>query len=201
MPLYKTLCLLLLFALISACTVTKPVQISVDEAQNQQQLAKLKRWQIEGRMAFKSDDEKFSATLNWQQNDTQYDIKLSSFIGTSLLHMYGEPGAVSLETDDKTYHDSDASVLIYSITGWNIPVERLSGWLKGQIELDDKVRLSAAGLPMEFVPDCLNCGDWKIAYKNFKQINSVWLPHQIELSNTFKLNNKIKIRINQWKIN
>lgn len=161
----------------------------------------MQQWQIEGRMAFKSRDEKFSANLNWQQVSAKYDIKLTSFIGTSIMHMQGEPGAVQLTADGQDYQDSDASLLIASITGWNIPVEQLPAWLKGQVSKQDRVIFSPEGLLQQLKPSCALCDDWAITYSAYKQVKDVWLPHQIQLNNLNQTDNQIKIRINQWQLN
>ena len=204
MSLPKSLLLFVLLLLLGACSTTrpiKPVAGSIDQAQHQARLAKLQQWKIEGRMAFKNSAEKFSANLNWQQDASQYDIRLTSFIGTSLMHMQGEPGTVLLQADDQNYQDSDASRLIASITGWNIPVEQLPAWLKGQFSQHDGVEYSAEGLLQQLQPRCENCDAWAITYSAYKQVDEVWLPHQIQLNNLAQANNLIKIRINQWTLN
>ena len=204
MSLSRTLLLFLLIAVLGACSTTKsrlPAQGSLNQAQHQLDLAQLQNWQVEGRMAFKSSQEKFSANINWRQDKDQYDIKLTTFIGTSIMHMQGQPGLVKLEADDKSYQDSDASVLIHSITGWNIPVENLAAWLKGQVEMKDRVVFSSEGLLQELLPRCIDCQHWKIEYSAYKQVDSYWLPHQIKLNNLVQSDNQIKIRIKQWKLN
>jgi outer membrane lipoprotein LolB len=204
MSLPKSLLLLLLIMLLGACSTTRPIKPepgSINEIQHQLSLSQLQHWQIEGRMAFKSSDEKFSANLNWQQDSAQYDIKLTSFIGTSIMRMQGEPGAVQLEADGKNYQDSDASLLIASITGWNIPVEQLPAWLKGQVDKQDRVVFSNEGLLQQLSPQCAKCDAWAITYSAYKQVKDIWLPHQIQLNNLNQPNNLIKIRINQWQLN
>jgi outer membrane lipoprotein LolB len=204
MPLPKFLLLLLFIVMLGACSTTRPIKPlpgSINEAQHQLTLAQIQHWQVEGRIAFKSSDEKFSANLNWQQDAAHYDIKLSSFIGTSIMHMQGKPGEVLLQADDHSYQDSDASRLITSVTGWNIPVEQLPAWLKGQVNKHDRVIFSKEGLLQQLRPQCKKCDAWSITYSAYKQVDEIWLPHQIQLNNLNQANNLIKIRINQWKLN
>jgi outer membrane lipoprotein LolB len=204
MSLPKSLLLLLFILLLGACSTTrhsKPEAGSINEAQHQLALSRMQHWKIDGRLAFKSTAEKFSANLNWQQHAGRYEIKLTSFIGTSIMHMQGEPGAVLLEADDQRYQDSDASQLIASITGWNIPVEQLPAWLKGQVDEQDRVIFSREGLLQQLLPRCGQCDAWAISYSAYKQVDEIWLPHQIQLNNLNQADNLIKIRINQWTLN
>lgn len=207
--------LFLLLTLITACTAP-PTQLGKVDTNVQQRLEQLTHWTITGRFAFKSSEEKFSANMNWQQQDQAYDFRLSSFIGTTLMHMQGQPGAVTLIVDDKTYKDTDAAALIGRITGWNIPLNKLADWAKGQIDQDDRVQFDPQGLVKELIPGCTHScpqasNQWQLSYGAFKlykfdhnndnavqRPQAYWLPHVINLQHRQIPTNQIKIRINQW---
>lgn len=197
-PLFRLLlCLGVVY--LTGCTTTQLPQQEIDRQQHQIQLNQLNHWIVKGRLAFKSPDEKFSAYLNWQQQQDSYSLNLNSFIGTSLMKMEGYPGYSKLQADDNIYTDTNASLLIKRITGWNIPVEKLALWVKGQYEKQDHVDVDEYGLVQVLQPKCKDCQQWRLTYSKYKLIDDIWLPHQIELNNTAQTGNQIKIRINSWQ--
>ncbi len=196
-PLKIGLALLMIF--LFGCTSTQVPQQEIDRQAHQSKLADYDHWVMKGRMAFKSPEEKFSAYMNWEQQEQVFQLNLNSFIGTSLMQMEGYPGFAKLEADDKVYTDKNASLLIKRITGWNIPVEKLALWVKGQVEEEDNVTVDQFGLVTSLEPQCENCTRWRLDYSKYKLVNDLWLPHQIELQNMTQKENQIKIRISSWQ--
>jgi len=194
---YK-LILSLAFVYLTGCSTTQVPQQEIDRQQHQLKLSQFNHWNVKGRLAFKSPDEKFSAYINWEQQQDNYSLNLNSFIGTSLMKMEGYPGYASLKADDNVYTDTNASHLINRITGWNIPVEKLALWVKGQYEMQDSVTVDEYGLAQTLQPKCNDCQQWRLDFSKYKLVNEIWLPHQIVLNNTKKTDNQIKIRINSW---
>jgi outer membrane lipoprotein LolB len=184
------------FALIGCATQQTPLS-AIDEVAHQQVLAKLENWQIKGKMGLKSPDKKQSANFRWQQKTDQYQLNLTSIIGTSLLSVRGNKGSVRLTIDDNSYQDTDPSQLIKRMTGWQIPVKGIQSWVKGQYNPADKVRLSEQGWLTQMQPACDNCKNWLINYAHYKLVDNVWLPHQIKLHNNTN-NSQLIIRVNTW---
>jgi outer membrane lipoprotein LolB len=186
--------------LIAGCATPIRENQSVDSHRHQQRLATLTDWKIRGRLAFKSPEDKVSAYLRWHQQKQEFDLKLTTFIGTTIMTMQGQPGYVQLETDEQIYSDLSASRLIYKVTGWNIPVEKLALWVKGQHTDKDNVIYDDQGLIRSLTAKCRSCAPWTLLYSGYKQVDDVWLPQNIELRNTRDPNNQIKIKISTWQI-
>lgn len=184
---------------LAACTSTEIPKQQINQAQHQAQLAHYSDWRLKGKLAFKSETEKFSAYINWQQRLQTFALSLNSFIGTNLMRMQGKPGFAELEADDNTYTDSDASRLILRVTGWNIPVQKMSMWVKGQHEPQDNVTYDSHGLVSQLRPSCDDCQQWLITYGNYQRVDNMWLPHDLALLNTDNEKNQIKIRIDKWQ--
>jgi outer membrane lipoprotein LolB len=202
-----TICLVVL---LSACTSVPHKPIGIDNTEHQQQLSQLQNWQIKGRLGFKSPEKKFSASLNWQQNAENYQLTLNSILSIFSLEMHGRENFVHLNMDGKHYEDTDASLLLRRITGWQIPVKHFPSWIKGQTKPDDIVINSPEGWVQQIQPQCVACDGWIINYSNYKLaedriINSatkisnksLWLPHKIVLNNPLN-QSKIIIRVNSW---
>lgn len=185
--------------LLAGCATPTRVNESINSQLHQQQLATLTHWKIKGRLAFKSPDEKVSAYLNWQQQDQSYELTLNTFIGTNIMKMEGHPGFAMLEADDQTFTDQNASRLIKRVTGWNIPVDKLALWVKGQHTEQDNAVFNENGLLAAVTAKCKSCAPWQLTYSKYKQVNSVWLPHMVVLDNTDDERNQIKIKISSWR--
>ncbi|MCC2616021.1 lipoprotein insertase outer membrane protein LolB [Aestuariibacter halophilus] len=189
----------LVINLLAACAQRPPPQV-LDQPLHQQQLASIINWQLNGRLAFKSPEDKFSATLNWQQQNQQFELALTSFIGSTLMEMSGQPGLVTLDVDDQRYLDSNASALLRRITGWQIPVNQLPQWIKGQALANDMVEYDEFGRIQRLLPGCSECAQWEIRYNGFQRVGEVWLPGDIRLVNLDDPRNSIKIRVNEWRM-
>ncbi|GAC22316.1 lipoprotein insertase outer membrane protein LolB [Paraglaciecola arctica] len=189
---------ILIFYLAGCATPPKPT-VSLNSAAHQLSLEQQDHWLIKGKLGFKSPEKKQSANFRWQQTQDQYQLNMTSIIGTSLLNMRGDDEGVTLVADDETYQDADASHLIWRVTGWQIPVEKLRFWIKGQHQNKDQVITSEQGWVSQLQPICDNCENWLINYDNYKLVDKVWLPHKVVLNNSLN-NSQLLIRINTWDL-
>lgn len=185
--------------ILFGCATPPPPQVNLNASVHQTSLEELERWSIKGKLGFKSPEKKQSANFRWQQTPQQFQLNMTSVIGTSLVNMKGDENLVSLVADDETYQDTDASRLIWRVTGWQIPVEKLRFWIKGQHQRADLVEISEQGWVNQLQPNCDNCENWLINYDNYKLVEQTWLPHKVVLHN--KINNsQLIIRVNTWNL-
>jgi outer membrane lipoprotein LolB len=195
----QILFILILTFFLAGCATPPQPTVGLNSDIHQLLLKQQDNWLIKGKLGFKNPERKQSADFRWQQTQQQYQLNLNSIIGTSLLNMKGDEKGATLTTDDKTYQNSDPSYLIWQVTGWQIPVEKLRFWIKGQHRSKDKVKTSEQGWINQLQPICDNCKNWLINYDNYKLVNNVWLPHKVVLHNSVD-NNQLLIRINEWEL-
>jgi outer membrane lipoprotein LolB len=195
----QTLSVLILILFLAGCATSPQPIVSLNSSAHQLSLKQQDHWLIKGKLGFKSPEKKQSANFRWQQIQQQYQLNMTSIIGTSLLNMKGDEEGVTLITDDETYQDSDPSYLIWRVTGWQIPVEKLRFWIKGQHQRNDKVMTSEQGWVSQLQPICNNCENWLINYDNYKLVDEVWLPHKVVLDNSLN-NSQLLIRVNKWDL-
>ena len=195
----QTLSTLILIIFLASCATPPQSTINLNSAAHQLSLEQQGHWLIKGKLGFKSPEKKQSANFRWQQTQQQYQLNLTSIIGTSLLNMKGNEQSATLITDDETYHDSDPSHLIWRVTGWQIPVEKLRFWIKGQHQKNDQVLTSEQGWVSQLQPVCTNCENWIINYDNYKLVNDIWLPYKVVLNNRLN-NSQLLIRVNKWDL-
>jgi len=195
----QTLPAFILILLLTSCATPSKQTVSLNSSSHQLSLKQQEHWSIKGKLGFKSPDKKQSANFRWQQTQQQYQLNLTSIIGTSLLKMQGNEEVATLVADDETYQDSDPSHLIWRVTGWQIPVEKMRFWIKGQHQNNDKVITSEQGWVSQLQPICNNCKNWLINYDNYKLIDNIWLPHKVVLRNKSN-NSQLLVRINAWDL-
>jgi outer membrane lipoprotein LolB len=195
----QTLSALILIFFLTGCATFPQPTVQLNSTVHQISLDQEEHWLIKGKIGFSSPEKKQSANFRWQQAQQQYQLNMTSIIGTSILKMQGDEQSVTLVTDDETYQDSDPGHLIWRVTGWQIPVEKLRFWIKGQHQKHDKVIISEQGWVTQLQPNCNNCKNWIINYDNYKLIDKIWLPHKVVLNDSLN-NSQLLIRINQWDL-
>ena len=100
---------------------------------------------LTGKLAVRQPGDSGSAVINrWTQNDEHYELALSSsFLGMGSTRLEGSPGFIELELPDgETYASSDPQGLIYSATGWELPIDALVWWIRGLPSPDGNYRLA-----------------------------------------------------------
>ncbi|WP_192954816.1 lipoprotein insertase outer membrane protein LolB [Gallaecimonas mangrovi] len=181
----KTLLLLLASVLLSAC-------VSHPKATWPAPDKPLDHYEVTGKVAILTDKSRDSANLYWQQDEKDYYLQLTTFLGTQVLAMESKAGQVSLTNRNGTYHDTDAQRLLYRLSGWQIPVNDLPQWLKGnagaqgQIVAKDKQGRIAT----------LQSQGWTIQYQGWSRQGGRELPTKLDLR---KDNIRIKLQIDQWQ--
>lgn len=197
----KFIAAFLVSLIVASCASPPPSKVELNSQQHQQQLSELQDWQITGKIGFKSPEQKpKSASLSWVQKQQAYRLSLNTTFGISILSLQGTPQWATLNADDQTYSGTNASELIWQISGWTLPVEQLSTWIKGQSLKTDKVRLSEQGWIVELQPRCASCRGWQLNYSDYQFVNHLWLPHKIRLSHQLK-HVQVTIKVNSWTTN
>ncbi|WP_249328019.1 lipoprotein insertase outer membrane protein LolB [Pseudoalteromonas sp. S4488] len=155
------------------------------------------QWQVQGKMAFISTEQRQSANLNWQHDEQYSDMVLTSFIGTRILSLKQNAQGAELEYDDNVYTDRDASMLLYRLTGFSIPLDNAAKWLKGTVE-NDQASYDEQGRLKSLIWQANNGQQWQITYSDYIKQDGYWLPVKLSLKNN-KI--RIKIQLNDWQLN
>jgi outer membrane lipoprotein LolB len=194
---------ILLAVLLGGCQTVKPGQTQMIENQSLQQrqaaLSALQHWQVKGKFIFKSPQEKFSVSLNWNQQAERSDIRLTTFMGISMVKMVNDKHLATLEADGQTYKSTDPQSLLLQTTGITLPVNNMTQWMKGatgdadnqELTLDQYHRITRINL----LDDHKRA--WQIDYQNYLQVQSYQLPQRVKLSGN---GITITIKISDWEI-
>lgn len=187
---------------VSGCATRLPQpEGTVDLPEQLARLNNINVWTISGKLAIKHPEQSLSANLRWQTQQQDFEFRLSNFLGITLVDMQNSRDGAVLEADGETYRDPSASLLLYQMTGWDIPVNQLLSWIKGVPKATDSYQLDEHGLVSMLKPACQQCAGWIVNYSKYQQVDDVWLPHALTLTNPQQPEHLIKIRIDKWKLN
>lgn len=197
--------LLLLSALLIGCSTTG-VRLTEAERQTawQNHLQKLNashRWSLRGRVALKTDDRGWQARISWVKSERGQHIQLSSPFGGSVVSLRQDGNGAAL-TDNRgnEYTDSDAERLLQQVTGWQIPVNGLQYWVRGQaipnvsarLEFDEIGRLKR-----------LRQNNWEIRYLAYARYGLLQLPRRIFMSRLLGDGSgqtlEVRMALNRWQ--
>lgn len=171
-----------------------------DQHQRQTTLATIEDWKVSGKLIFKSPKKKFSASLKWTQQKDKSDIRLTTFLGISIMKMLNDQYSATLQADGQTYRSSNPESLLYRTTGLTLPVNDLPQWMKGATPeyrnhstvFDEQFRIKQIKLL-----DSAN-QQWTIDYQGYKAVGFHQLPQKIRLSGGDIV---ATIKISDWELN
>ena len=87
-----------------------------------------------GRVAVNYDGRAFSSNVRWQHLAERDEIWLLTPTGQALAHIVADAdGATLTGSDRKQYHAGDVESLTRRALGWELPLERLAWWVRGEI--------------------------------------------------------------------
>ncbi|MFC4699692.1 lipoprotein insertase outer membrane protein LolB [Glaciecola siphonariae] len=202
------LLLLIYFTLtvsITGCTL-RPADVSQSQDPQlieQQKLNKLKNWSVRGKLAFISERERKSAYINWQQSGNASVMNLTSVVGTNIASLDYDGKLASLRADGQLWQDQSPSALIYRTTGWDVPVEFLSDWMKGAVASSLVTERFENGLVKRVVTKCDACLPWTINYTRYGEFtldgDIYTLPISMRLTqNQAQIQTSLVLRIDNW---
>ena len=187
----------LLFLNGCAQQTLKPVK--APDAQWKSRLARLSTtsdWDLTGRIAVRLEKDGGSASLQWQQRQENYSIRIVGPFGKGSLQLDGDAHGVSMEdSEGNTQRAATPESLMLRELGWQVPVSGLRHWILGipdpalsleELMLDDAgraTRISQAG--------------WEINLERYREFDELDLPSRVEL---LTRDLKVKLLIKRWKL-
>lgn len=178
--------------LLTGCSITPSEPLTPIEVSEASQA---KSWELQGKIAVKTADDKFSTNLYWFHQPLANDLRLTTVLGTTVLTLTTNEGMATLEVDGKTYHDRSAQDLLTGISGWSIPLDSLPLWITGQIgENDTIVSYNSDGTIKQLISYDPQA-DWHVSFNSWQLQSGALVPKLL----TIKRDDvQIKIQSNQW---
>lgn len=143
----------------------------------QMELKPVTAWSIQGRLAMRSADEGWQASVRWVREGEQHSIDLIGPLGRGHLRLTQDSrGAELRDADQRTWRADNAQQLLYRTTGWLVPLDGLNYWVLGLPspeaatgqELDERGRLKT-----------LIQSGWDIRFLEYARYGSLDLPSKL----------------------
>ncbi len=152
-------------------------------------------WRLRGRAAIRVPEESGTVSVDWRQSGERYRLDMRGTLGAGALRLEGRPGRVVLRrgNGDRLTADS-ARRLLRQTTGFDLPVERLVWWLRGQpvpdlegtVTLDDQDR-----------PASIEQAGWQVTYDRWLEVEGYQLPGRLSVKRDAV---RVRIAVSQWDI-
>ena len=200
----KQFIILFFISILSACSSINDIpvegnQVNQDIETRNKQVAALNEWTITGKIAFINSQQRQSATLYWQKNETEKteSLNLSTLFGIKVLELEQRQDNFTLEVDGNVYDTQNLDALIYSLTGLNLPTRAMNHWLKGLAFLPtDKIVYHAKTQLPQSLTSRYNNKVWQVKYSKYYHIEQFQLAKQLTITQG---DLRIKIVIHSWK--
>jgi outer membrane lipoprotein LolB len=190
----KTFFFTVIALLLSACASNQRATVQQPSADQQNNsLASLGTWEIEGKIAFRGPSDNHSGYLNWQQANGTYTIRVHGPLGQGNREIIGNDNYVELRLANGTFKSDQPEQFLYQHTGWVLPINELPYWVKGQAAPIAKI----THIEQDIYITELSQNDWNISYSKHQLINSIWLPGKITISKGL---HKVIILAKKWKL-
>lgn len=146
-----------------------------------------------GKVAFISPQERFSANFVWEENNGDISLRLTNFLGATLLTMnIDDRGARVIDNDGNEYRGENADLLLARLTGFMLPVAELPDWLIGLPNQNEDYVLGT-----DHRLKSLNYGRWNVDYSRYDAASKPALPSQMTLSDGQQ---RVKLAVSDWTI-
>ena len=201
----KKFLLLILIITLSGCsqlnnTDTDDSNILTNQSweEHRQQLEKMDNWTLSGKLAIFLETERQTANIYWQQQGNNYNIQLTTFIGTRVLQVIkNEQGIEIINSDDEVFTGQDANALIQQLSpGLDLPITALQQWVKGNPD-NAPFQLNTTQQVSELIGIDDSQNVWEVTLQDYNVFSGIALPEKVDLTRD---NIRVKIAINQWNI-
>ena len=188
------LCFPLVVSLLLSGCVSKP-EINLTQV-NVTNVEQAKSWEMQGKLAVKTTEDKFSTNLYWLHTENSNELRLTTMLGTTVMSLKSDAKGAMLILDGKTYRDDDPERLLSRLTGWSIPIDILPLWITGQISATDQVLSTDDANRPQKVQSHFGDTPWQVVFKSWQTQSGAQLPKLLELT---REDIRLKIQISQWQ--
>jgi outer membrane lipoprotein LolB len=170
-------------ALLSiGCAHTVGVEDGADDgldfAARQARLGAIERWNLNGRLAIDTGEQRYRPRFRWRQRGADLALIVDSRVpGTPELSVEGNALELTVRNGDDVRVLRDPEIELSEMVGWWLPVTSLEHWLIGQPDPDFPSGRLALG-PLGTLAT-LRQRDWRIRYDGYRLIEGVLMPNRL----------------------
>lgn len=193
---------ILAMLLLSACQALKTGEDIGGEGspqlwqQHRQAVSQLEAWEINGKLAMRSQQQSGSGVLFWLQRQDYFDIRVTGPLGQGATRLTGRNGQpIRLTTPHRELQADSAEQMMQEQLGWSLPVGNLYWWVRGLPAPDSKYRLS---LDSNSLAHRLEQDGWQLEFVRYQSAGDIpSLPERIQLQGPHL---QLTLLVKQWQI-
>ncbi|MGF1773719.1 lipoprotein insertase outer membrane protein LolB [Vibrio wakamikoensis] len=197
--LFYTLTALFLFG----CSTMPPEPQSVEWQAHRAELNALTQYKASGKLGYISPEQRQTLNFYWTYSANLTQVRLTTFLGQTVFNLTSTPNGAFIETyDDQKLSGQDANLLIYQLTGLNIPIEQLADWLIGQPNSADSYQLNEFNTVASLTKQ-LNRKAWRLNYTEYRsftleeETRTLPMPTRMQLVQD---DTKLNLVVSKWTI-
>ncbi|MFO7579182.1 MAG: lipoprotein insertase outer membrane protein LolB [Nitrosomonas halophila] len=149
-----------------------------------------------GRLAVKTDQQKFSGSVRWRHTAHEDEIYLFSPLGQVVAEIYRDRTGVRLTTSEPAiYRAATAEQLTAQVLGWELPLAGLRYWVRGR---HFPMTVAEKDTDRDHRTVAIRQDGWQIAYLDYypEQAAQSALPRLLEFT---RADMKMKLVVDQWQ--
>ena len=154
-------------------------------------------WGMTGRIAVSAPTGSGSGRLEWTNRTDGYVASVAAPITrqTWRLTQRNGYGATVEGIPNGPLSGPNAEQLLFDVSGWRIPLDRLQQWLKGMTPTGGAIQLDPqTGLPASFRE-----GQWSVVYDEWTPANDTMPAMPKRITATIGTDTKVKLAIDAWE--
>jgi len=129
-------------------------------------------------MSGQSKDHGWQARILWQQQGTDYQLRLMLPLGQGAIRITKNAQGVSIRTaQGRRYQAADAEQLLTQKLGLTLPVKALQSWIRGIADPDTSITLQQ--WDTDHLLRQLQQAGWQIDYQTYKSFVIKGKPYQL----------------------
>lgn len=177
---------------LTSCAIFTPPPYPVEKHLSWEELQKLENWEWQGQVALSNSKEQTSFQVSWKQSHQDFKVHLWGPLGQNHAELSCENGLCQLKTQQDIFYSESPRELLKTYTGWDMPVEFASFWVKGIPAPNESYDFTKA---RDKTPATLIQTGWRIQYLEY-QPHPPHLPRKIRMiQDTLQ----IRVHIREWK--
>ncbi|WP_165312028.1 lipoprotein insertase outer membrane protein LolB [Vibrio ziniensis] len=181
------------------CSSTPEPIVDVEWQAHQQKLQQIQTYQVIGKIGYISPEQRESLNFQWQKSPNHSQLRLTNFLGQTVLSLSMDANGAKVETyDDQNFSAPNGQILIYQLTGLDIPIDDLQDWVLGLPTKADNFKLNESNT-LASLDKTSGRQNWHVDYTRYKEFD--WQNGNIPLPDRMQLTQKqtsIKLVISKW---
>jgi outer membrane lipoprotein LolB len=191
---------LILALLLAGCVTRQQVLTPLDAAQQSALLRELTEYTLEGRVAVRSGEEGWQASVRWRQRGEVSEVRLAGPFGAGALQVRFDGSQLSLTTSrGETLRGEEASLTLRQQLGFDPPIAELRHWLLADAAATDASAVIDAGTNGR--PATLSQQQWQITFEDYRaqdlKRSVVQMPRRIIATREAV---RLRLVVDKWRL-